>query len=89
MEGFQWIRLCKPVIGNHKHLCGNWKSNIFTRFYFKDLAGQDQTEGSYHLGAFIVAQQVMPPSEPALGSKEGRHETGNYVDGACLNPLTP
>ena len=80
MEGFQWTRLCKPAIGNH---------NTFTRFYLKDLAGQDQIEGSYHLGAFIAAQQVMPPSKPAPGTKEGGHETRNHVDGACQNPLTP
>ena len=50
----------------------HWKShNTFTRFYLKDLAGQDQTEGSNHLGAFIAAQQVMPPSTSAPGTKEG------------------
>ena len=50
----------------------HWKShNTFTRLYLKDLAGQDQTEGSYHLGAFIAAQQVMPPSTSAPGTKEG------------------
>ena len=41
----------------------HWKShNTFTKFYLKDLSGQDQKEGSYHLGSFIAAQQVMPPS---------------------------
>ena len=30
--------------------------NTFTKFYLKDLAGQDQTEGSFHLGAFVAAQ---------------------------------
>ena len=41
----------------------HWKSyNTFTRFYLNDLAGQDQSEGSFHLGAFIAEQQVMPPS---------------------------
>ena len=50
----------------------HWKShNTFTTFYVKDLAGQDQREGSYHLGAFIAAQQMIPPSEPAPGIKEG------------------
>ena len=62
----------------------HWKShNTFTRFYLKDLAGQDQTEGSYHLGAFIAAQQLQ-------GQKKGGggHKTGNRVDGACQNPDT-
>ena len=50
----------------------HWKShNTFTRFYLKYLAGQDQIEGSYHLGAFIAAQQVMPPSKRTPGTKEG------------------
>ena len=40
-----------------------WRShNTFTKFYLKDLTGQDQKEGSYHLGSFVAAQQVMPPS---------------------------
>ena len=55
-------------------------STISFWFYLKDLAGQDQTEGSYHLGAFIAAQQVMPPSTSAPGTKEGGHKTGNHVD---------
>ena len=68
----------------------HWKShNTFTRFYLKDLTGQDQKEGSYHLGAFIAAQQVMPPSKPAPGTKEGGHETGNHVDGRVRIPLRP
>ena len=46
--------------------------NTFTRIYLRELAGQDHTEDSYHLGAFIAAQQVMPPSEPAPRTKEGR-----------------
>ena len=41
----------------------HWRShNTFTKFYLKDLTGQDQKEGSYHLGSFVAAQQVMPPS---------------------------
>ena len=49
----------------------HWKShNTFTRFYLKDLTGQDQTEGSYHLGAFVAAQQVMPPPKQTPGTKE-------------------
>ena len=49
-----------------------WKShNQSTRFYLKDLAGQDQSEGSFHLGAFIAAQQVMPPSDHVPGKKTG------------------
>ena len=41
----------------------HWKShNTFTKFYLKDLSSQDQKEGSYHLGSFVAAQQVMPPS---------------------------
>ena len=31
----------------------HWKShNTFTRFYLRDLAGHDQSAGSFHLGAF-------------------------------------
>ena len=49
----------------------HWKShNTFTRFYLRDLAGQDQSEGSFHLGAFIAAQQVMPPSDQVPGKKK-------------------
>ena len=49
----------------------HWEShNTFTRFYLKDLTGQDQTEGSYHLGAFVAAQQVMPPPKQTPGTKE-------------------
>ena len=41
----------------------HWRShNTFTKFYLKDLSSQDQKEGSYHLGSFVAAQQVMPPS---------------------------
>ena len=41
-----------------------WKPhNTFTKFYLKDLGGQDQKEDSFHLGAFITAQQVLPPSK--------------------------
>ena len=48
----------------------HWKShNTFTKFYLKDLA--DQGEGSYHLGAFVAAQQVMPPSTTTQGQKRG------------------
>ena len=55
----------------------HWKAhNTFTRFYLKDLVGQDQTEGFYHLGTFIAAQQVMPPSKPAPGTKEGGARIG-------------
>ena len=50
----------------------HWKShNTFTRFYLRDLAGQDQSEGSFHLDAFIAAQQVMPPSDKVPGKKTG------------------
>ena len=45
--------------------------NTFTRFYLKDLTGQDQTEASYHLGTFVAAQQVMPPPEQTPGTKKG------------------
>ena len=49
----------------------HWKShNTFTKFYLRDLAGQDQSEGSFHLGAFIAAQQVMPPSDQLPGKKK-------------------
>ena len=49
----------------------HWKShNTFTRFYLRDLAGQDHSEGSFHLGAFIAAQQVMPPSDQVPGKKK-------------------
>ena len=48
----------------------HWKSHT-TRFYLKDIAGQDQKEGSSHLGAFIAAQQVMRPSIQAPGKKTG------------------
>ena len=48
----------------------HWKSrNTFTKFYLRDLAGQDQTEVSFHIGAFIAAQQVMPPSDQVPGKK--------------------
>ena len=68
----------------------HWKSHsTFTRFYQKDLAGQDQSEGSFHLGAFIAAQQVMPPSDHVPGKKKGGHNAGNHLDGECQNPLTP
>ena len=37
-----------------------WKSHsTFTKFYLKDLAGQDLTEGFYHLGAFVAVLQVI------------------------------
>ena len=50
----------------------HWKShNTFSRFYLRDLAGQDQSEGSFHLGTFIAAQQVMPPSDKVPGKKTG------------------
>ena len=40
----------------------HWKSqNTFTKFHLKDLAGQDQAEGDFHLGAFVAAQRVMAP----------------------------
>ena len=69
----------------------HWKShNTFTRFYLRDLAGQsDQSEGSFQLGAFIAAQQVMPPSDKVPGKKKGGHDAGNHLDGECQNPLTP
>ena len=41
----------------------HWKShNTFTSFYLKDLSGQNQKDLSYHLGSFVAAQRVMPPS---------------------------
>ena len=50
----------------------HWKShNTFTKFYLKDLAAQDQKEGSYHLRSFVAAQQVMSPSNLAPGKKAG------------------
>ena len=55
----------------------HWKShNTFTKFYLRDLAGQDQSEGSFHLGTFIAAQQVMPPSDQVPGKKKrgARHQ---------------
>ena len=69
----------------------HWKShNTFNKFYLKDLTGQDQKEGSYHLGSFVAAQQVMPPSSQLQGRKQGRgHYFGNHLDRACQNPLTP
>ena len=68
----------------------HWKShNTFTRFYLRDLAGQDQSEGSFHLGAFIAAQQVMPPSDKVPGKKTGGHDAGNHLDGDCQNTLAP
>ena len=68
----------------------HWKSyHTFTKFYLRDLAGQDQTEGSFHLGAFIAAQQVMPSSDQVQGEKKGRHDTRNHLDRECQNPLTP
>ena len=49
-----------------------WKShNTFTKFYLKDLSGQDKKEGSYHLGSFVAAQQVVPPFNLAPGKKTG------------------
>ena len=66
----------------------HWKShNTFTTFYLRDLAGQDQSEGSFHLGTFIAAQQVMPPSDQVPGKKKGGHDAGNHLDGECQNPL--
>ena len=56
----------------------HWKShNTFTQFYLKDLAGKDQREGSYHLGAFVAAQQVVPPSSTFRDKKRGGHSSGN------------
>ena len=49
----------------------HWKSHTFTKFYLRDLAGQDQTEVSFNLGAFIAAQQVMPPYDQVPGKKRG------------------
>ena len=49
----------------------HWKShNTFTRFYLRDLARQDQSEGSFHLDAFIAVQQMMPPSNQVPGKKK-------------------
>ena len=62
--------------------------HTYTRFYPKYLAGQDQTEGSYHLGAFVEAQQVLPASKQIPGTKEGG-TTGNHIDGVCHNPVGP
>ena len=50
----------------------HWKShNAFTKFYLKDLTGQDQKEGSYYMGSFVAAQHIMPPSHLAPGKKTG------------------
>ena len=47
----------------------HWKShNTFIRFYLRDLDGQDQSEGSFHIGAFIA--EVMPPSDQVPGKKK-------------------
>ena len=47
-----------------------WKShNTFTKFCLKNLAGQDQKDGSYHPQSFVAAQQVMPPSNLAPRKK--------------------
>ena len=68
----------------------HWKShNTFTRFYLGDLAGQNQSEDSFQLGAFIAAQQVMPPFDQVPRKKKGGHNTRNHLDGECQNPLTP
>ena len=80
------LRLQRPFTGvsidQIMQAC-HWKShNTFTRLYLKDLARQDQTEGSYHLGAFVAAQQVMPPSKPVPGTKEGGHESSNNTERA-------
>ena len=41
----------------------HWKShNTFTSFYLKDLSGQNQKDLYYHLGSFVAAQRVLPPS---------------------------
>ena len=58
----------------------HWKShNTFTRFYLKDLAGQ----------AFIAAQQAMPPSTSAPGTKVGGGaQNRELCRWACQNPDT-
>ena len=67
----------------------HWKlHNTFTKFYLKYLAGQEQKEGSYNLGSFVEAPQVMPPSNLAPGKKTGAG-TGNHLDGLCQNSLIP
>ena len=79
--GFQWTKLCKPPIGNN--------TTSSPGSYLKEMARQDQIEGSVHLGTFIAAQQVMPPSERIPGTKEGGHDAGNHIDGVCQNLLAP
>ena len=45
------------------------------------IGNQDQTEGSYHLGAFVATQQVMPLPKQTPGTKEGGHISRNHIDG--------
>ena len=66
----------------------HWKSqNTFTTFYLKDLTGQDQIEGAFHLGGFVAAQRVMAPpcDQPVKGKKRGGGAP-DLSDGACQNP---
>ena len=61
----------------------HWKShNTFTKFNLRDIAGQDQRESSFHLGAFIAAQQVMPPSDQVPGKKKGGTMPGTTKTGS-------
>ena len=64
MGEHQWIRSCKPAIGN-----------TFTKFYLKDLTGQDQKEG-YHLGSFVAAH--------AAGHASFQLTPGKKTGGALL-----
>ena len=63
----------------------NWKSdNTFTKFYLRDLAGQDQTEGFFQLGAFIAAQQSLSPSDEVPERKKGGTTPGTTYMGSVL-----
>ena len=62
----------------------HWKlQNTFSKFCLKDLAGQDQKKGSYHLGAFIATQQEISPSEQfTLKKKDGGTMPGTTSKGS-------
>ena len=84
MGEFPWTKSCKPAIGNQH----------FHQILPQRSCRTRQSEGSFHLGAFIAAQQVMPPSDHFPGKKTGGgggggHDAGNHLDGECQNPLTP
>ena len=59
----------------------HWKSqNTFTTFYLKDLAGQNQVEGDFHLGACTAAQRVMASTQQLYRRERGAPDLS---DGAC------